>query len=64
MSTLTPDSLWAPSCHRKGVTEKPGPRHERLAPLLTTDELAVQARNQMVFSVNALVGDADNAVFF
>ncbi len=31
---------------------------------LTTDELAVQARNQMVFSVNALVGDADNAVFF
>jgi len=24
----------------------------------------VQARNQMVFSVNALVGDADNAVFF
>jgi len=46
------------------VTEKPGPRHERLAPLLTTDELAVQARNQMVFSVNALVGDADNAVFF
>ncbi len=22
------------------MTEKPGPRHERLAPLLTTDELA------------------------